>query len=160
LAAEAGAIILIERSAGVGDTVIGMRRNGLGRAGIRAIVQAAGRALILPCCLAPSLGCESGPEKARWKDWEYSQEDARDTQAQVASQTGLQKDSSALTAPVEAVPGEIPSNTMTEQQRRAIQEEYARMLRERAEEQARAASASGQQGKDGGVQDGSKRAKP
>jgi len=160
LAAEAGAIILGQRSAGVGDTVIGMRQNGLGRACFRAIARTAGRALIVLCGLTSGLGCESGPEKAKWKDWEYSQEDARDTQAQVASQAALQEDSSAMTAPVEAVPGEIPSNTLTEQQRRAIQEEYARMLRKRAEEQARAASASGQQGKDGGVRDGSNRAKP
>jgi hypothetical protein len=84
-------------------------------------------------------GCARDARTARWKTWEYDKSQARTAEQQLEAHLALQRDHSPLTGPVQAVPAEMPSNMLTEGQRRAVQQEYAELMRQRAEEQARAA---------------------
>ncbi len=94
-------------------------------------------ALLLPgLCVQLSGGCASGDQPARWQQWEYDQSQVKTTAQQVEAQQSWQRDSSSLRAPYEAVPAEMPSNTMTERQRRAFQARLTEKMHERARRQA------------------------
>ena len=97
-------------------------------------------ALLLPgLCVQLSGGCTGGDKTARWQQWEYDQSQAKTTAQQVEAQQSWQRDSSLLRAPYEAVPAEMPSNTMTERQRRAFQARLVEKMHDRAKRQASAA---------------------
>jgi hypothetical protein len=86
-------------------------------------------------------GCRSGERTSQWQTYRYSESDVLTPEQQMAAQRDLQADSSALTKGPLGVPPELLSNTMTEQQRQSIQQEYGRALRERAEQQRRVSEA-------------------
>ena len=90
-------------------------------------------------------GCQSSEPTAEWKSWTYQEREALTTAQQVERAQARQNDDASLTEGPLGVPAEIPSNTLSEQERRAVQEGHARALRDRAREQRLAAEATGQQ---------------
>ena len=90
-------------------------------------------------------GCQSSEPTAEWKSWTYQEREALTTAQQFERARACRNDGATLTEGPLGVPAEIPSNMLSEQERRAIQEGHARALRDRVREQRLAAEATGQQ---------------
>ena len=87
-------------------------------------------------------GCRSSDTTAEWQTLSYKESDVLTLAQQVGRDGGLQSNPAALTEGHRVVRGEIPSNMMTERQRRAVQEAHARTLRELVEQQRQEAQAA------------------
>lgn len=88
---------------------------------------------------ALSGGCRTSGPTTEWQTFSYKPSDVLSLSQQVEQNEGLQSNHSVLTDGHQVVRGEIPSNMMTERQRRAVQDAYARTLWEQVEQQRQAA---------------------
>ena len=96
--------------------------------------------------LAGTVGaCPSKETTAKWKSWSYDESEVLTAAQQVERERGRQADFSTLAPWLLRGPTEIPSNMLSEQERRAIQERHAAALRERTRQQAQAVQATGEQ---------------
>ena len=84
---------------------------------------------------AAGSGCAGRERTARWKQWEYDESQVQTPAQQIEAHHGRQRDSSALTAPARSVPTEMLSNTMTEGERRRLQQRLADEMRDLAQRQ-------------------------
>jgi len=80
-------------------------------------------------------GCAGRERTTRWKQWEYDESLVQTPVQQIEAHHAWQHDSSALTAPARSVPAETLSNTMTERERRGLQEHLADEMRDLARRQ-------------------------
>jgi len=90
------------------------------------------------------IGCAQPEKTDTWKSWEYDESQAQTTAQQFEAQRSLQGDPSAVTDPVVGGPSELLSNSMTEQERRAFQQQLVENMRARARQQAESAEAGDQ----------------
>jgi hypothetical protein len=86
--------------------------------------------------------CRSSGTTAEWQTLSYKESDVRTLAQQVGRHGDLQSNPAALTEGHLVVRGEIPSNKMTERQRRVVQEAHVRTLWERVEQQRQEAQAT------------------
>lgn len=97
-------------------------------------------AVVLICC--STCGCKSEPKTAQWHGWDYDPAAARSTSEQVQWHRTLQTDATALRPGDLLAPSQIPSNMLTEEQRREFQDQCAAALGQQVDAQARSAEES------------------
>ncbi|MCP4249935.1 MAG: hypothetical protein GY778_23075 [bacterium] len=87
-------------------------------------------------------GCKSEPKTAQWNGWDYDPAVARSTSEQITWHHTLQTDATSLRSGDLLVPSEIPSNMLTEEQRRESQARRAEALHQQVGAQARSVEES------------------
>ncbi len=97
-------------------------------------------AVVLICwCIC---GCKSEPKTAKWHGWEYDPASVRSTSEQISWHQAVQTDATSLRSGDPLVSSQIPSNMLTEEQRREFQAARAEAVRQQVDAQARLAGES------------------
>ena len=97
-----------------------------------------------------SSGCRKEARIEQWKSFRYDASDSRTAEERIEAERALQAGVFSGGLPPRAVRGELPSNRLTEDQRRRLQQRYADEMRRRTEQQVEAAKSARQQRRSAG----------